>query len=46
MIKSSWLYNGPIANTQIVEDVKSALKLKNAWMIVFIQAFLISNCRF
>lgn len=28
MIKSSWLYNGPIANTQIVEDVKSALKLK------------------
>ena len=45
MIKSSWLYNGPIANTQIVEDVKSAL-IKNAWMIVFIQAFLISNCRF
>ena len=23
--KSSWLYNGPIANTQIVEDVKKAL---------------------
>ncbi len=23
--KSSWLYNGPIANTQIVEDVKKVL---------------------
>ena len=45
MIKSSWLYNGPIANTQIVEDVKSAL-IKNAWMKIIIQAFLISNCRF
>ena len=38
MIKSSWLYNGPIANTQIVEDVKSAL-IKNAWMKIIIQAF-------